>query len=153
MVGLKAENAKLRSNNKELSLENLSFRNEVTSHRNEITKWRRKFAKLETMHVRHVETLTSELQSYADKLTGVFGNDDEETEVTSRVTEQHSTAVNSISDDTSPRVSKSLVPSKLVIQLPDTLDENRRFALRLKNYFIKFEILFSLQLKHNHRRK
>lgn len=131
MVALRAENAKLRANNKELSLENLTCRNELTSNRNEIMKWRRKFAKLETMHILHVETLTSELQSYADKLTGVFGNSDDEedgeTEVTSRMTGPHSDAVNSpsIRDDASPRVAKSLAPSKPDIQLPDTLNENR----------------------------
>lgn len=138
MVALKAENAKLRYNNKELNLENLNCRNELTSNQNEISKWRRKFAGLQTMHIQHIEMLTGELQSYADKLTGVFGHDDEnhgEDEVTSRITEQH-TNVNSpsISDDLSQRVSKSLGPRKTDIRLPDVLDENRKLAKSLTNY-------------------
>lgn len=131
MVALKAENAKLRYNNKELNLENLNCRNELTSNQNEISKWRRKFSGLQTMHIQHIEMLTGELQSYADKLTGVFGHDEnhDEDEVTRRITELH-TNLNypSISDDVSQRVSKSLEPRKTDIRLPDVLDENRKLA-------------------------
>lgn len=132
MVVLKAENAKLRNNNKELNLENLACRNELTSNRSEIMNWRRKFTGLQTMHIHHIEMLTGELQSYADKLTGVFRNDDEnhgEAEVASRATEQHTSNVQpSICDAPPLRVSKSLESRKLDIRLPELLDENRMFT-------------------------
>lgn len=145
MVVLKAENAKLRNNNKELNMENLTYRNELTKNRNEIMKWRRKFAQLQGMHIHHVETLTGELQSFADKLTCVFGNEDGETESISKATEERLTSGNSpsitddvlqpvttgnstaISDDVSPRISKSLGSAKPNTKELDMLDENRRF--------------------------
>ncbi|XP_037047948.1 uncharacterized protein LOC119082544 [Bradysia coprophila] len=127
LVVLRAENARLRNNNKELNLENLTYRNELTGNRAEIAEWRKKFTKLQAMHIKHVEVLTTELQSYANKLTGVFGSDDEnvDAETTGRVTEQHSTIVNSPSNDDDrenvpPRVSRSEPSSKQ----PNILDEN-----------------------------
>ncbi|KAG4079416.1 hypothetical protein HA402_008108 [Bradysia odoriphaga] len=127
LVVLRAENARLRNHNKELSLENLTYRNELTGNRAEITQWQKKFTKLQAMHIKHVEVLTTELQSYANKLTGVFGSDDEnvEAEITGRLTEQHSTIVNSPSNDDDRgnvplRVSRSEPSSKQ----PNILDEN-----------------------------
>ncbi len=86
------------------------------------------------MHIQHVETLTTELQSYANKLTSVFdGNEDNENEVASRVTEQHTSAMNSPSiiddceDATTTRISNSSELLKTNIKQPDVLDENRRF--------------------------
>lgn len=135
MVVLKAENAKLRSNNKVLSLENLTLRNELTNNHKKIMNWRTKFTKLQAMHIHHVEILTTELQSYAEKLTGVFGNDleNDEIEITGRVTE-HFTNGNSpaINDDPSTRVCKSLAPLKPDEKLSDALDDSRKFDLRLK---------------------
>lgn len=63
-MSLKAENARLRNKNKELNLENFT-------HQNEILKWKKKFASLQTMHIQHCTMLTGELQSYAEKLSGV----------------------------------------------------------------------------------
>lgn len=81
------------------------------------------------MHIQHVEMLTGELQSYANKLTGVFGNGDEngETDVTSRLTEQHSANdVDSplICDDAVTPRTESAKPD--IKPPPDVLNENRK---------------------------
>lgn len=154
MVVLRAENARLRNNNKELNLENLTYRNELTSNRIEITKWRNKFTKLQAMHIQHVEVLTTELQSYADKLTGVFSGDNGDAETTNRVTEQHSTIVNSplSKDDDRENVPLRVSRSEQISKQPN-MDENRKFVcftLTAKNIFTKFPMFdFSVQPEHD----
>lgn len=159
MVVLRAENARLRSNNKQLSLESLTYRNELTKNRVEITKWRRKFTKLQAMHIQHVETLTTELQSYADKLTDVFGSDDDDDdndadanggESTKRVTEQHSPNVEEC-EDVSQRDSRSSRLSKPNVRLTEVPDENRKFSIYIGREFsliLQFSSS-SFQFEHN----
>lgn len=95
-------------------MENLTYRNELTKNQNEITNWRKKFTKLQAMHIQHVETVTMELQLYADKLTNVFVNDnidDEngEAEITSRMSEQQDPSISdSVNVPTRPSASSEL---------------------------------------------
>lgn len=148
---LKADNAKLRNRNKELSLENFTYQNEIL-------KWKKKFGSLQTMHVRHVELLTGELQSYAEKLSDVFGSDEiaeNEDEGTRQDSDRPSTSLNSASTsiDTSRRVSRSFESPKTVEKLQESAEENRKFSLQPKNCFTQLHILCSFQLKHDYRRK
>lgn len=158
IVVLKAENARLRNHNKDLNLENLSYRNELTGNRTEIMKWKRKFAKLQTMHIQHVELLTGELQSYADKLGSVFGNDDvdenDQTKITSRVVDRSTSLTPaSTSTDASRRVSRSFELPKPDTKIPDRSQEKREFPFNLKNIFINSFMFYSFRLEHNKRRK
>lgn len=107
------------------------------------------------MHIQHVEVVTTELQSYADKLSGVFGNDDDngEAEITSRLTEQHSTIVNSPpNDDDCENVPQRMSRSESSSKPPVILDENRKsFVLRLTRVVVtSFRIIYrSIQPQHD----
>ncbi|KAJ6649623.1 hypothetical protein Bhyg_04861 [Pseudolycoriella hygida] len=129
LVVLKAENAKLRNNNKELSLEILSCRNELASNRIEIKNLRAIFTNLQKYHIQHMETLTSELQTYAVKLATVFQDDNvsaiSESKDKSRLTEQIAHKKRSSTDDANKsRVSESLEPQKRYTKPVDFLEEN-----------------------------